>query len=151
MLRLDIPLLHEDAFDVEKEIERRKRNNICKYIFAMIVIIILNVLLSINISLSSTLYELNKREEELKLKNNLLKLDISKGDNSINNINYNDYDKIYQSKKEQLYNFQMKLMLTLKDNEKIEDELNKLKNKNEFIKKEIKSIKKIILKYSTKS
>lgn len=111
----------------------------------------MNVLLSINISLSFTLYELNKREEELKLKNNLLKLDISKGDNSINNINYNDYDKIYQSKKEQLYNFQMKLMLTLKDNEKIEDELNKLKKKNEFIKKEIKSIKKIILKYSTKS
>lgn len=148
MLRLDIPLLHEDAFDVKKEITRRKRNNICKYIFAMIVIIILIVLLSINIFLSSTLYELNKREEELKLKNNLLKLDISKGDN---NINYNDYDKIYQSKKEQLYNFQMKLMLTLKDNEKIEDELNKLKKKNEFIKKEIKSIKKIILKYSTKS
>ena len=147
MLRLDIPLLHEDAFDVEKG----KRNNICKYIFAMIVIIILIVLLSLNISLSFTLYELNKREEELKLKNNFLKLDISKGDNSINNINYNDYDKIYQSKKEQLYNFQMKLMLTLKDNEKIEDELNKLKKKNEFIKKEIKSIKKIILKYSTKS
>ena len=111
----------------------------------------MNVLLSINISLSFTLYELNKREEELKLKNNFLKLDISKGDNRINNINYNDYDKIYQSKKEQLYNFQMKLMLTLKDNEKIEDELNKLKKKNEFIKKEIKSIKKIILKYSTKS
>ena len=117
----------------------------------MIAIMILIVLLSINIYLSSTLNELKITEGELNLKNNLLKFNISKGDNSVNNINYQHYDEIYHSKRDNLYHLQLQLMITLKDNEKKEDELNELKKRNSFLIKEIEGVKKLILKYERKA